>query len=72
MKISVRKIVFIAFIVICAFLFYKIQMQTIETFTPVIRETYRPYIRKARKICEEVYTENNHSITNFLRKVGIM
>jgi len=47
-------------------------MQTIETFTPAIRETYRPYIRKARKICEDVYTENNNSITIFLRKVGIM
>lgn len=43
-----------------------------ESFTPKMREMYRPYVRDARIISEGFYEKNKSDISNLFRKFGIM
>ena len=43
-----------------------------ESFTPYIREMYRPYLRQVRIIKDNFYNKNKQNIYNFLRKFSIM
>ena len=57
------------FIVIFA---YINSLHTVESFTPKIKEIYRPYVRNARIIGEGFYNKSNSNISNLFRKFGIM
>lgn len=43
-----------------------------ESFTPRIREMYRPYLRDTRIFTNNMYNQHKNNITNFLRKIGFM
>lgn len=43
-----------------------------ESFTPKIREMYRPIIRETRIIGEGFYNNSSSNISNLFRKFGIM
>ena len=43
-----------------------------ESFTPKIREMYRPVIRKTRIIGEGFYNKSSSNISNLFRKFQIM
>jgi hypothetical protein len=47
-------------------------LHSVESFTPKIREMYRPYVRNARVIGEGFYNKANSNISNLFRKFGIM
>ena len=47
-------------------------LHTVESFTPKIKEMYRPYVRNARIIGEGFYNRSNSNISNLFRKFGIM
>jgi len=57
------------FIVIFA---YINSLHTLESFTPKIKEMYRPYVRNARITGEGFYNRSNSNISNLFRKFGIM
>jgi hypothetical protein len=66
------------FLYYCFFLFiivlfaYINSLNSVENFTPKIRELYRPYIRKARIVGEGFYNNTSSNISNLFRKFGIM
>jgi hypothetical protein len=43
-----------------------------ESFTPRIREMYRPYVRHSRIFTNNMYNNHKNNITNFLRKIGFI
>uniref|UniRef100_A0A6C0EQU9 Uncharacterized protein n=1 Tax=viral metagenome TaxID=1070528 RepID=A0A6C0EQU9_9ZZZZ len=43
-----------------------------ETFTPFIREKYRPYVRNARIYTEGFYNKHKNNVTNLFKRFGIM
>jgi hypothetical protein len=45
---------------------------TIENFTPKIRELYRPIVRNTRIITENFYNRQKTNISNIFRKFGII
>ena len=47
-------------------------LHSVESFTPKIKEMYRPYVRNARIIGEGFYNKTNSNISNLFRKFGIM
>ena len=51
---------------------YVNSLHTVESFTPKIKEMYRPYVRNARIIGEGFYNKSNSNISNLFRKFGIM
>ena len=60
------------FIIIFVYINY---LHTVESFTPTIKEMYRPYIRDARIIGENFYNKTNSHISNLsnlFRKFQIM
>ena len=42
-----------------------------EGFTPYIRSLYRPHLRNARLMYEDVQTSTNSKLNTILRKVGL-
>jgi len=51
---------------------YVNSLHTVESFTPKIKEMYRPYVRNARIIGEGFYNKSTSNISNLFRKFGIM
>lgn len=51
---------------------YVNSLHTVESFTPKIKEMYRPYVRNARIIGEGFYNRSSSNISNLFRKFGIM
>jgi len=47
-------------------------MHISETFTPNIKQFYRPYIRNTRIISENFYNKHTNNIQNLFRKFGII
>jgi len=43
-----------------------------ESFTPKIREMYRPIVRKTRIVGEGFYNKSSSDISNLFRKFGIL
>jgi hypothetical protein len=43
-----------------------------ESFTPRIREMYRPYVRHSRIFTNNMYNNHKNNINNFLRKIGFI
>ena len=43
-----------------------------ESFTPRIREMYRPYVRDTRIFTNNMYNQHKNNINNFLRKIGFL
>lgn len=59
------------FLIIVIFAYIN-SLHTVESFTPKIKEFYRPYVRNARIIGEGFYNKSNSNISNLFRKFGIM
>ena len=59
------------FLIIIIFAYVN-SLHTVESFTPKIKEIYRPYVRNARIIGEGFYNKSNSNISNLFRKFGIM
>jgi len=63
---------YIFFSLIVLFFAYLNSLHTVESFTPKIKEFYRPYVRKARIFSESFYTKQKNNISNLFRKFGII
>ena len=61
----------VLFLIIIIFAYIN-SLHTVESFTPKIKEIYRPYVRNARIIGEGFYNKSNSNISNLFRKFGIM
>jgi hypothetical protein len=59
-------------ILIVIFFAYVNSMHSVESFTPNIREFYRPIIRNTRLISEGFYNNTTSSVSNILRKLKII
>jgi hypothetical protein len=59
------------FLIIIIFAYIN-SLDSVESFTPKIKEMYRPYVRNARIIGEGFYNRSNSNISNLFRKFGIM
>jgi len=59
------------FLIIIIFAYVN-SLHNVESFTPKIKEMYRPYVRNARIIGEGFYNRSNSNISNLFRKFGIM
>ena len=59
------------FLIIVIFAYIN-SLHTVESFTPKIKEIYRPYVRNARIIGDGFYNKSNSNISNLFRKFGIM
>ena len=53
----------ILFLIIIIFVYIN-YLHTVESFSPTIKEIYRPYIRDARLIGENFYNKTNSNISN--------
>jgi uncharacterized membrane protein len=53
----------ILFLIIIIFVYIN-YLHTVESFSPTIKEIYRPYIRDARIIGENFYNKTNSNISN--------
>ncbi len=62
---------YLLFLIIIIFAYIN-SLQPVESFTPKIKEMYRPYVRNARIIGEGFYNKTNSNISNLFRKFGIM
>lgn len=69
MKYLIYNCILIIIIIIFA---YFNSLQSIENFTPKIREFYRPIVRNTRVYSEGFYDKTTSNITNLFRKFGIM
>ena len=58
-------------LIIIVFAYYN-SLPKIETFTPKIRELYRPIVRQTRIVGEGFYNKTSSNISNLFRKFGIM
>ena len=59
---------YIFFSLIVLFFAYFNSLHTAESFTPKIKELYRPYVRKARVFSENFYIKQKNNISNLFRK----
>ena len=68
-----RHFFYICFLIIIIVSFsYWNSLHHIESFTPKIREFYRPIFRKTRMIGEGFYNKTSSNISNLFRKFGII
>ena len=68
-----RHFYYICFLVLIILIFsYRNSIQNIESFTPKIREFYRPFLRKTRLISEDFYNKTYSNFSNLLRKFKII
>jgi hypothetical protein len=70
---KIYKYLFLLFVIIfIIYLNYIISYSYKESFTPKIKEMYRPYIRNSRIIYENFYSKNNEHINRFFRQFGLL
>ena len=73
----VFKLLIIIFLTIIIFLLYDTihyivnKKNTKEDFTPIMRQTYRPYLRHARIVSEGFYGHSKNRVTHLFRKFGL-
>jgi hypothetical protein len=68
-----KNLLYNCLLVLIVFIFSYINtLHTVESFTPKIKEMYRPYVRNARIIGEGFYNNSTSNISNLFRKFGIM
>jgi hypothetical protein len=58
-------------IIIVAFAYFN-SLHDIDGFTPMLKEMYRPYIRRARIRVESFYDKQQKVISNLIKKIGIV
>lgn len=58
--------------VILIFAYFNSLPKDKESFTPKIREMYRPYTRKTRTLMDEFYNNNKRKGENFLKKMKML
>jgi hypothetical protein len=58
-------------IIIFVYSFYN-SLSLKESFTPRIREMFRPYLRDTRIYTNNIYNKHKNNITNFLKKNGFI
>ena len=59
------------FLIIVIFAYIN-SLHTVESFTPTIKEMYRPYVRNMRIISDNLYNKHSANASNLFRKFGIM
>ena len=67
-----RYLYFLFLFVVILIFSYVNSLKAIESFTPKIRELYRPYIRNIRVMSEGFYNKQKTDTMNLFRKFGIM
>ena len=68
-----KHLIYNFFLILIIIIFaYVNSLQSVENFTPAIRELYRPIIRNARVTSEGFYNKTTSNISNLFRKFGIM
>ena len=68
-----KNLIYNCFLFLIVFIFaYINSLHTVESFTPKIKEMYRPYVRNARIIGEGFYNKSTSDISNLFIKFGIM
>ena len=68
-----KYLIYNSFLILIIIIFaYVNSLQSVENFTPAIRELYRPIIRHARVTSEGFYNKTTSNISNLFRKFGIM
>lgn len=65
-------IIIISFFLRLLFTFLSNNKNSIESFTPKVREMYRPRIRNIRIVYDNLYNSIKVSATNLLRKLGLI
>ena len=61
------------FLILIILVFSYINSQeTVEAFTPKLREMYRPYVRNTRIYYTNFYNKTKNRISNLFRKIGIL
>ena len=63
---------YLILLIIIFWMFQKTSLNSIEGFTPKMREIYRPYIRKIRVFSENVYNNTIDNVSTFFRKTGVL
>jgi hypothetical protein len=58
-------------IIIVTFAYYN-SLHDVETFTPMLKEMYRPYLRHARIHAEGFYNKQKKVASNLMKKMGIV
>jgi hypothetical protein len=59
-------------IIVLVFAYVNTNTDVAESFTPRIREFYRPYTRNVRLISEGFYNKHTSILSNLFRKFGIV
>ena len=76
MKIHMKTLVYFSLcLIIITTIFWIYQRffsDSIEGFTPKIREVYRPYVRKIRIFSENFYNNSIENVSTFFRKMGVI
>jgi hypothetical protein len=68
-----KNLIYNCFLFLIVIIFaYINSLHTVESFTPKIKEMYRPYVRNVRIIGEGFYNKSTSNISNLFRKFGIM
>jgi hypothetical protein len=68
-----KNLIYNCFLFLIVIIFaYINSLHTVESFTPKIKEMYRPYVRNVRIIGEGFYNNSTSNISNLFRKFGIM
>jgi hypothetical protein len=68
-----KHFLYICFLILVILFFsYKNSVNSVENFTPKIRQIYRPMIRNTRLISEGFYSNVSSNISNILRKLQII
>ena len=68
-----KHFLYICFLILVILFFsYKNSVNSVENFTPKIRQIYRPMIRNTRLISEGFYSNVSSNISNILRKLQIL
>jgi uncharacterized protein YxeA len=62
-------ILLIFIIILCL---YSSNNNNYENFTPYMRKLYRPHIRNARLLSENIYTKYKNNVIILLRKYNIL
>ena len=59
-------------LIIIAFAYNNSLNDSKESFTPKVREMYRPLVRNARLGAEGFYNKHSSNMSNLFRKFGLM
>lgn len=68
---TIKKYYGLLFLFFIIFMIFHFNFSVKEKFTPKIRETYRPYLRKSRLLYENLYGLGTEKLNRIFRKIGL-